>query len=48
MGSGVLVMQLNVILEQLLGQLTVPQAATLAGMLTSPNAYNPADHPGGF
>ncbi len=26
-------------------QLTVPQAATLAGMLTSPNAYNPADHP---
>lgn len=26
-------------------QLTVPQAATLAGMLTSPNAYNPADYP---
>ncbi len=26
-------------------QLTVPQAATLAGMLTSPNAYNPANHP---
>ena len=26
-------------------QLTVPQAATLAGMLTSPNAYNPIDHP---
>ena len=26
-------------------QLTVPQAATLAGMLTSPNAFNPLDHP---
>ncbi|MBU5308900.1 PBP1A family penicillin-binding protein [Ligilactobacillus saerimneri] len=26
-------------------QLTVPQAATLAGMLTSPNSYNPEDHP---
>lgn len=26
-------------------ELTVPQAATLAGMLTSPNAYNPIDHP---
>lgn len=26
-------------------QLTVPQAATLAGMLKSPSAYNPVDHP---
>ena len=26
-------------------QLTVPQAATLAGMLRSPNGYNPIDHP---
>ncbi|WP_010580108.1 PBP1A family penicillin-binding protein [Liquorilactobacillus vini] len=26
-------------------QLTVPEAATLAGMLTSPNSYNPIDHP---
>lgn len=26
-------------------QLTVPQAATLAGMLTNPNGFNPADHP---
>ncbi|MCY9806980.1 PBP1A family penicillin-binding protein [Lentilactobacillus senioris] len=25
--------------------LTVPQAAVLAGMLTSPSAYNPIDHP---
>lgn len=26
-------------------QLTVPQAATLAGMLTSPGIYDPVDHP---
>ena len=26
-------------------QLTVPQAATLAGMLTNPSGFNPADHP---
>ncbi|WP_412988301.1 PBP1A family penicillin-binding protein [Pediococcus siamensis] len=26
-------------------QLTVPQSAVLAGMLTSPSAYNPEDHP---
>ena len=26
-------------------QLTVPEAATLAGMLTNPNGFNPADHP---
>ncbi|GEL14232.1 PBP1A family penicillin-binding protein [Pediococcus cellicola] len=26
-------------------QLTAPQAAVLAGMLTSPSAYNPDDHP---
>ncbi|UNL42498.1 PBP1A family penicillin-binding protein [Ligilactobacillus agilis] len=26
-------------------ELSVPQAATLAGMLKSPSAYNPADHP---
>ncbi|WP_425270493.1 PBP1A family penicillin-binding protein [Ligilactobacillus ubinensis] len=26
-------------------KLTVPQAATLAGMLRSPSAYNPVDHP---
>lgn len=26
-------------------QLTVPESATLAGMLTSPSAYNPIDHP---
>lgn len=26
-------------------QLTVPQAAVLAGILKSPSAYNPADHP---
>lgn len=26
-------------------QLSVPQAATLAGMLTNPNGYNPKDHP---
>lgn len=26
-------------------QLSVPQAATLAGMLTSPNGFNPKDHP---
>ncbi|WP_276754075.1 PBP1A family penicillin-binding protein [Limosilactobacillus ingluviei] len=27
------------------GDLTVPQAATLAGMLTAPGIYNPIDHP---
>ena len=26
-------------------QLTVPQAATIAGMLKNPNGYNPKDHP---
>ncbi|MGX5377338.1 PBP1A family penicillin-binding protein [Ligilactobacillus sp. LYQ135] len=26
-------------------QLTVPQAATLAGMLTNPSGFNPTDHP---
>lgn len=26
-------------------ELTVPQAATLAGMLTNPSGFNPADHP---
>lgn len=26
-------------------QLTVPQAATLAGMLTNPSGFNPVDHP---
>ncbi|KJW12042.1 PBP1A family penicillin-binding protein [Levilactobacillus spicheri] len=26
-------------------QLSVPQAATLAGMLTNPSGYNPVDHP---
>ncbi|KRN94625.1 membrane carboxypeptidase (penicillin-binding protein) [Pediococcus stilesii] len=26
-------------------ELTVPQAATLAGMLTNPSGYNPIDHP---
>lgn len=26
-------------------QLTIPEAATLAGMLTNPNGFNPVDHP---